>query len=68
MSPSKWGPPIWTLFHTLAEQITDEGYNVIGKQLYSYILKICKYLPCPDCSNHATIFFEKLLPRFRREN
>ena len=54
MTPSQWGPPTWTMFHTLIEKLKDESYEVIGPQLFSYIRRICGYLPCPDCSQHAT--------------
>lgn len=54
---SVWGPPIWTLFHTLAAKIHEDKFNEIGSQLIMFIRKISRYLPCPDCSQHATIFF-----------
>jgi len=60
MSPNKWGPPIWTLFHTLAEKITETGYKRIGLQLFSQIYRICNSLPCPDCANHARLFLAKV--------
>jgi hypothetical protein len=44
----------------MAEQITEEGYRLIGIQLCNHIFKICKYLPCPDCSNHASQFLARL--------
>jgi hypothetical protein len=56
MSPQVWGPPIWILFHTLAEKINESDYSRIGLELYGYIRQICNYLPCPDCSQHATRF------------
>jgi hypothetical protein len=52
-----WGPPIWTLFHTLAAKIHEDKFNEIGSQLIMFIRKISRYLPCPDCSQHATTFF-----------
>ena len=62
MSPSVWGPPIWALFHTLAHKIKDESYPQIGVELFYQISRICRYLPCPDCSNHATAFLGKINP------
>jgi len=62
MSPNKWGPPVWTLFHTLAEKITDTGYQQIGMQLFYNIYRICSSLPCPDCAYHATRFLGKITP------
>lgn len=58
--PEVWGPPTWRFLHCLAEQIQEDQFNAIGPQLYSIILSICKNLPCPDCSAHATNFFNKL--------
>jgi hypothetical protein len=60
MSPNQWGPPIWTLFHCLAEKIKEDKFREIGPQLFSFIKKICLYLPCPDCSMHATSFLSKV--------
>jgi len=60
MLPTQWGPPIWTLFHTLLAKINETSYHSIGHQLFSFIKTICKYLPCPDCSNHATQFLNKI--------
>ena len=53
-----WGPPIWTLFHTLAAKIHEDKFNEIGGQLIMFIRKISRYLPCPDCSQHATNFLQ----------
>jgi hypothetical protein len=55
-----WGPAVWTLFHTLAERVSEDAYPFIINQLFSQIVKICKVLPCPDCSTHASIFLEKI--------
>lgn len=57
-----WGPPVWNLFHTLAEKIKDEKYAEIGPQLIKHIKNICSHLPCPSCSQHATQFFAKAPP------
>ena len=29
-----WGPPIWTLFHTLAAKIREDKFNEIGHELF----------------------------------
>jgi hypothetical protein len=54
MRPEVWGPPIWTLFHVLAENINEEQFSNLIGPLFSYIKNICKFLPCPECSEHAT--------------
>lgn len=62
MTPDVWGPPIWTLFHCLAEKIKEEKFAELGPQIYSFIVQICKMLPCPDCSAHASHFLSKIKP------
>jgi len=61
-APSVWGPPTWTLLHTLAEKIHEEDFNKLIPQMFMLIKRICAYLPCPDCSQHATQFLAKLKP------
>jgi hypothetical protein len=61
MSPPEiWGPPIWTFFHTLAENINEERFLTIKPSLFFFIKRICSYLPCPDCSQHASYFLAKV--------
>jgi hypothetical protein len=62
MSTAIWGPPIWNLFHTLAAKIREDRYDDLGQHLFRYIAKISMYLPCPQCSAHATAFFSKINP------
>ena len=61
--PSVWGPPIWTLFHTLIEKMKEERFNELHMELFQHIKRICSYLPCPECSAHATLFLSKVNPR-----
>jgi hypothetical protein len=58
--PEVWGPPIWTFFHTLAEKINEDYFLNIKHSLFHVIKRICKFLPCPDCSQHATNFLAKI--------
>lgn len=60
--PEIWGPPTWTLLHTLAEKINEDDFNKLIPQMFVLIKRICAYLPCPDCSQHATHFLAKLKP------
>ena len=62
MSPNQWGPPIWMLFHTMAEKVKEESYPVIGQQIFAVISQICNNLPCPECTTHAKIFLSKVKP------
>ena len=52
-----WGPPIWTLFHTLAEKVKEEHYMTVAPNLVGFIKRICSLLPCPDCQDHATQYW-----------
>ena len=60
--PEVWGPPVWTLLHTLAEKIKDDQYNILGTSLVFHIKRIVSHLPCPDCSKHASRFMNSLPP------
>ena len=60
--PSVWGPPIWTLFHTLIEKMKQERFKELHMELFQHIKSICSYLPCPECSSHATLFLSKVNP------
>jgi hypothetical protein len=57
--PEIWGPAVWTLFHTLIEKM-DEKYPQIIPSTYDVITKICRYLPCPECSNDAGKLLAKM--------
>ena len=59
---SIWGPPIWKLFHVLIEKLKDEQFPILHMELFQMIKRICSYLPCPDCSQHATLFLSKVKP------
>ena len=44
------------------EKIHDDDFNKLMPQMIGLIKRICAYLPCPDCSQHATHFLAKLKP------
>jgi hypothetical protein len=58
--PEVWGPAVWTLFHTLIEQLNEDKYDTLIDSMFLMIVEICKYLPCPDCSKDATFFLAKI--------
>jgi len=58
--PEVWGPAVWTLFHTLAEKINENAYPYVINSMFLIIVKICKLLPCPDCSKDASNFLAKI--------
>jgi hypothetical protein len=55
--PEVWGPPIWTLFHTLSCRLNNPD---LIKPLFVYIQRICRFLPCPECSEDATKFLRNV--------
>ena len=55
-----WGPAVWKLFHVLISQLKDESFSNVYRELFFNIHSICSYLPCPDCSNHAVLFLNKV--------
>jgi hypothetical protein len=59
-SINAWGPPTWTFFHTLAENIREEKFTEIKSTLFGIIKNICSFLPCPDCTLHAKHFLNKI--------
>ena len=54
-----WGPPVWNLFHTLAEKIHEDKFEILGKELLFFIKRISSNLPCPNCSKHCSQFFSR---------
>jgi hypothetical protein len=58
--PEVWGPAVWTLFHTFAEKINEEAYPYVSQSLFKMIVRICKFLPCPECSKDASNFLAKI--------
>jgi hypothetical protein len=61
--PEVWGPPVWTMFHALAENVNEEHYNFIAPSLFAFFRRICMYLPCPDCAKDATRFLSNVQPQ-----
>lgn len=55
-----WGPTTWTLFHTMAEKINETDYVRLSAALFALIKRICAFLPCPECSQHATLFLARI--------
>jgi len=61
--PGVWGPAVWTLFHTLIAKINEDAYSRVSPGMFNTIVRICKFLPCPDCSAHASTFLAKVNPQ-----
>ena len=52
----KWGAPTWFFLHTIAHKVRPETFGEIRMELLKMIYMICTNLPCPDCSQHATLY------------
>ena len=55
----KWGEPIWFFFHTIAEKLKPDSFNIVKADLLNIIYTICSNLPCPYCTSHATAILKK---------
>ena len=61
MSPPQiWGPAVWTLFHVLCEKINENMYPRVAPQMFAFFVRICRFLPCPDCAADASRFLAKI--------
>jgi hypothetical protein len=58
--PEVWGPAVWTLFHTLIEKMNPDTYPRVIGSMFTMIVRICKFLPCPECSRDASNFLAKI--------
>ena len=67
MATTRWGPSTWIFLHTLVAKIKPEKYTEIFNKLYSLIIQICTFLPCPECSKHALAFFKSVKPSNLKE-
>ena len=56
----KWGPAVWYFLHTLSVKIKEESFIIMRKELLEMVYMICINLPCPDCSQHAKIYLDKV--------
>lgn len=58
--PSVWGPPIWTFFHILSCKVREDKFLPFLHSWHPLMIKICGLLPCPECSQHATLFLRRV--------
>ena len=55
-----WGQPTWFFLHTMAQKLKPEYFSVVRQGFLEQINTICRNLPCPDCSNHAAEYLDKI--------
>jgi hypothetical protein len=56
----KWGPHIWTYFHTMSQKVKPEYFHIVKSDLINFTIKICNTLPCPICSQHASEYMRSI--------
>jgi hypothetical protein len=56
----KWGEPIWTLFHTMAQKIDPKEFSRLRIEIIDLIRTVCNSLPCPDCTAHASNYISQV--------
>lgn len=56
----KWGEPIWTMFHTMAQKINQTEFSRLRPEIIDFIRTVCHSLPCPECTAHATEYISKI--------
>ena len=56
----KWGEPTWIFLHTIAQKIKDDRFPAMREQILKKINIICRNLPCPDCSAHASKYLDTI--------
>ena len=55
-----WGKHIWLFIHGLLEKLKDSSFYIVKEGLIYHLKSICGNLPCPDCSNHANQYLNKM--------
>ena len=56
----KWGEPIWTLFHTMAQKVDPNEFSRLRVEIIDLIRTVCNTLPCPDCTAHASHYISQV--------
>jgi hypothetical protein len=56
----KWGEPIWTLFHTMAQKIDPKEFSRLRIEIFDLIRTVCHSLPCPECTAHASQYVSQV--------
>ena len=55
MLAKDWGKTTWILFHSLSYNLIHDSDAII---LFREIVNVCKCLPCPICTKHATNYLK----------
>jgi hypothetical protein len=61
VSKKEWGNALWKFLHVLPGKIIEPNCSPqLIKSMFLYIKNICRLLPCPICSQHATELLSKV--------
>ena len=61
VSKKEWGQALWKFFHILPGKINEPSCSPETiRTIFLYIKNICRVLPCPICSQHATEYLSKI--------
>jgi hypothetical protein len=69
--PPLWGYLVWSLLHSsgkaYAKFFKDKRIpDDISEQILTFMVRLCKYLPCPGCRLHCNNHTQNVIPRFFR--
>ena len=54
MNQKQWGPPAWSMLHSLANHASGSGHK---DKLYRIVIDLPYMLPCKYCRNHSKKFY-----------
>lgn len=68
MFPPLWGYLFWALLHAIAKAFAVHHPEAIPSELsealFQFMVKLCRYLPCPGCRVHCMAYTQQRPPRF----
>ena len=67
MSPSYWGPSTWIFMHTLAAKIKETSFPLIGPNLITFLIQICKIVDLLKNTYLVIIFFNRCIALSRKQ-
>ena len=57
---SEWGPPLWTVLHSIAEKVGSSQFSQYAEDERRALIKMVRYLenviPCPSCREHYEVY------------
>lgn len=60
---SEWGPPLWTVLHSIAERVGSSPVLQYSGDERRALIKMIKYLekviPCPSCREHYEVYLRE---------